>query len=207
MSLILPEQKLIFLHIPKCAGQSVEQALGVRHHHRHHKFDDLPEDWQSYLRFTFIRHPINRFISACNYNLRVAINTQRDLRRMPSGQMSASKAYRLHLADHRPSLSSMVEDLHRGRLRKLKTFKPQHLWLVAGRPQFIGRVECFDHDLQRLLQLIGKGGLSHRKPPHINRSPHQLREDELSPVDRKRIERYYRKDFRMTGYPRQQRTR
>ena len=28
MSLIIPEQKLIFLHIPKCAGQSVEKALG-----------------------------------------------------------------------------------------------------------------------------------------------------------------------------------
>ena len=205
MSLILPKRKLIFLHIPKCAGQSVEQALGVRHNHRHHKRNDLPDDWETYLRFTFIRHPISRFLSACNYNLRIAMQTRRMLRGMPSDQMSPTKAYRLHLAENRPSLSSMVEDLHRGRLSKLITFKPQHLWLLAGRPQFVGRVEHFDHDLQRLLRLIDPQSRTRPRPPHANRSRQQLTEAELSAKDRRRLERYYRKDFRMTGYAQRER--
>lgn len=79
MSLIIPERKLIFLHIPKCAGQSVEKALGFKHQHRHHKRNDLPENWFEYLRFTFVRHPLSRFLSACNYNLRVALNTRHEL--------------------------------------------------------------------------------------------------------------------------------
>ena len=202
MSLILPERKLIFLHIPKCAGQSVQQALGVRHQHSHHKRNDLPEDWQTYLRFTFVRHPISRFLSACNYNLRVALQTQVQLRRTPTAQLSPTKRYRLHLSENRPSLSEMVEDLHRGRLKKLITFKPQSLWLQAGVPQFIGRVETFDQDFHQLLRLIDPQRRISSQPPHTNRSRHRLMETELGPADRRHIERYYRTDFRMTGYSR-----
>ena len=202
MSLIIPEQKLIFLHIPKCAGQSVEKALGFKHHHRHHKRNDLPQNWHDYLRFTFVRHPLSRFLSACNYNLRVALNTRHELQKLPTDQLSPTKRYRLHLAESRPDLSAMVDDLHRGRLRQLITFKPQYLWLLAGKPQFIGRVESFDQDFQFLVRLSGLQGRGSvgNTPPHTNRSSHRLTPEQLSPSDQKRIKRYYRLDYKMTGY-------
>ncbi|WP_413442326.1 sulfotransferase family protein [Synechococcus sp. MIT S1220] len=202
MSLIIPERKLIFLHIPKCAGQSVEKALGFKHQHRHHKRNDLPENWFEYLRFTFVRHPLSRFLSACNYNLRVALNTRHELQKLPYDQLSPTKRYRLHLAETRPPLTAMVDDLHRGRLRKMITFKPQSLWLLAGQPQFIGRVEAFDHDFQFLLRLAGLSikGFAGTAPPHINRSTQRLTAEQLSSADRKRIQRYYRLDYKLTGY-------
>lgn len=202
MSLIIPERKLIFLHIPKCAGQSVEKALGFKHQHRHHKCNDLPKNWCDYLRFTFVRHPLSRFLSACNYNLRVALNTRQELQKLPHDQLSPTKRYRLHLAETRPTLTAMVDDLHRGRLRKMMTFKPQSLWLLAGKPQFIGRVEAFDHDFQFLLRLSGLSikGSAGSAPPHINRSTQRLTAEQLSPTDLKRIKRYYRLDYKLTGY-------
>ena len=200
MSLILPERKLIFLHIPKCAGQSVQKALGVKHHHRHHKCNDLPDDWQSFLRFTFVRHPVSRFLSACNYNRRVALQTKHQLQKLPSSQLSPTKRYRLHLAENRPSLTSMVDDLHRGRLRRLMTYKPQSLWLQAGQPQFIGRVESFDQDFQALIRFIDPNRTFPSRPPHTNRSAGFYTESELSADDLRQIKRYYANDFRMTGY-------
>ena len=202
MSLILPKRKLIFLHIPKCAGQSIESAFGIRHEHRHHKRNDLPDDWRDYLRFTFVRHPISRFLSACNFNLRVALKTERQLRRSSDADLSPTKRYRLHLLDARPSLSEMVNDLHQGRLRKLTTFQPQALWLRAGQPQFIGRVERFEQDLHHLFQLISPQaqGRSAVPTPHTNRSPSRLSASELSGRELRRIRSYYRHDFRMTGY-------
>ena len=203
MSLILPKRKLIFLHIPKCAGQSIESAFGIRHDHSHHKRNDLPEDWRDYLRFTFVRHPISRFLSACNYNLRVALRTEKQLRRTSEADLSRTKRYRLHLLNTRPSISDMVNDLHQGRLRKMTTFEPQALWLRAGQPQFIGRVERFEQDLRHLFQLIdpearGRGAAA--PTPHTNRSPSRLNASELSNRELRRIRSYYRHDFRMTGY-------
>ena len=202
MSLILPKQKLIFLHIPKCAGQSVESAFGFRHDHSHHKRNDLPEDWRNYLRFTFVRHPISRFLSACNYNLRVALRTEKQLRRTSDANLSRTKRYRLHLLDARPSISDMVNDLHQGRLRRLTTFQPQALWLRAGQPQFIGRVERFEQDLRHLFQLIDPQtqGRTAAPMPHTNQSPSRLSASELSKRELRRIRSYYRHDFRMTGY-------
>jgi len=91
MSLFLPEHNAIFLHIPKCAGQSIEKALGYRHHHKHHKVNDLPDDIENYFRFTFVRHPVRRFISACKYNLRVALSTRRQLELADKNTLSPTK--------------------------------------------------------------------------------------------------------------------
>ena len=201
MSLILPKRRLLFLHIPKCAGQSVQKAFGVVHHHQHHKLNDFPEDWQDYFRFTFVRHPVHRFFSACNYNLRVALKTQQQLQHVPIEQLSATKRYRLYLAEERPSLAAIAGDLHRNRLRKLITFKRQARWLRRGEPQFIGRVERFDQDFSLLMRLIAPGRqLRRTQAPHINRSASTLRLDDLSTRELGWIVDYYAKDFAMTGY-------
>ena len=130
MSLILPERKLIFLHIPKCAGQSVQGALGVRHHHQHHKRGDLPDNWRDFRGH--LRAPSdNPFPFSCNYNLRVALRTHSQL--VSSRAAQSEKRYRLiSLTTRRPWLP--VDDLHSGRLDKLITFKPQSLWLKAANP-------------------------------------------------------------------------
>jgi transposase InsO family protein len=96
----------------------------------------------------------------------------------------------------------MVNDLHQGRLRRLTTFQPQALWLRAGQPQFIGRVERFEQDLRHLFQLIGPQaqGLTAAPMPHTNRSPSRLSASDLSKRELRRIRSYYRHDFRMTGY-------
>lgn len=59
---------LIFVHIPKCAGMSVEAALGglpARQLSEQHWTGELlrrhyPEEWSAYHKFTVVRHPLDR---------------------------------------------------------------------------------------------------------------------------------------------------
>jgi hypothetical protein len=65
------EKKLIFIHIPKNAGTSVIKAMGIENmlidktieeykdHYREH--------WNDYKKFTVVREPIDRFISAYKF--------------------------------------------------------------------------------------------------------------------------------------------
>ena len=198
MSLILPEQQAIFLHIPKCAGQSIETALGVKHHHRHHKLNDLPDDWLNYFRFTFIRHPVSRFMSACKYNLHLAVKTKNQLEAMASSDLSPTKRYRLHLVRNRPSFSTIVDDLSKGKLSRMLTFQPQMRWLLRGQPQFIGRVEQLDQDFAHLSRLLG----SNSRLVHTNRSKNDPSLGQISERDLTKVIDYYDMDFNMTGYPR-----
>ena len=197
MSLFLPKYNAIFLHIPKCAGQSIEKALGYKHHHRHHKVNDLPDDLENYFRFTFVRHPVRRFISACKYNLRVAISTRQKLETTELQTLSPIKKYRLHLLDSKPSYTSIIDDLVEGKLKKMLFFKPQTHWLEKGKPQFIGRVENINTDFDILMNFLGiKSRLK-----LTNTSPEGVDLGNFSKQDFRRVAEYYNDDFIAAGYP------
>lgn len=67
--MISHDYKLIFVHVPKCAGRSVCDIFNQRFDHytaryyeqEYHKF------WQQYTRFTIVRHPLDRLVSLYYY--------------------------------------------------------------------------------------------------------------------------------------------
>ena len=196
MSLFLPKYNAIFLHIPKCAGQSIEKALGYKHQHRHHKVNDLPDDLENYFRFTFVRHPVRRFISACNYNLRVANATRKQLKRTDSKSLSSSKKFRLHLITSNSNYDSIIDDLTNGKLKEIPFFKHQKHWLKKGKPQFIGRVENIDTDFSILSKILRTKSTLKR----TNKSPNIASLGNFSKKNFREVVEYYKEDFIATGY-------
>lgn len=196
MSLFLPEHSAIFLHIPKCAGQSIGKALGYRHHHQHHKLNDLPNDIENYFRFTFVRHPVRRFISACKYNLRVARATRRELERAEFKTLSPIKRYRLYLANSESNYTSIIDNLVKGNLKKMLFFMPQYDWLQRGKPQFIGRLKNINIDFAILANILN----IKTKLQRTNESNTITNLGQLSKKDFRRVAEYCKDDFQATGY-------
>jgi len=89
--MIIPQKKIMFVHIPKCAGSSIAAGLFnligmnfrtyqrtknknyyfIQDSMKHAKAtvyrDKLGDDFDSYYKFSLIRHPRERFISALNW--------------------------------------------------------------------------------------------------------------------------------------------
>jgi hypothetical protein len=68
---ICHERKLIFIHIPKNAGTSIIKAMGVENLYMDKTIEEYKEHydeyWDKYKKFTVIRDPIDRFISAYKF--------------------------------------------------------------------------------------------------------------------------------------------
>lgn len=65
------EKKLIFINIPKNAGTSIIKAMGVENLYMDKTIGEYKEHyqeyWNDYTKFTSIREPIDRFISAYKF--------------------------------------------------------------------------------------------------------------------------------------------
>ena len=63
------KNKFLFIHLPKSAGTSIGKFLEIpKHGHISlEKYEQLIGSLEDYFIFTFVRHPIFRFLSAFNY--------------------------------------------------------------------------------------------------------------------------------------------
>ena len=68
---ICHKRKLIFINIPKNAGTSIVKAMGVENMYMDRTIDEYKEHydeyWDKYKKFTVVRDPIDRFISAYKF--------------------------------------------------------------------------------------------------------------------------------------------
>lgn len=68
---ICHERKLIFIHIPKNAGTSIMKAMGIENIFMDKTIEEYKENydeyWDKYKKFTVVRDPVDRFVSAYKF--------------------------------------------------------------------------------------------------------------------------------------------
>lgn len=187
--------RTIFVHVPKAAGTSIEQALrasksdivgghttavGFRR-----KFDGL---FNQYYKFAVVRHPIDRFISAFHYLL----------------QRPVHKALNNEVVHEAGSLSDFVARLKRekGLIQQIVHLMPQHQFLCDTDGKIlvdsVFKFEQLDHAWREICERVG---LPHRSLPRFNTSEHQRWESHATPDLAGLMEELYDRDFEIFNYP------
>jgi len=150
--------RCIFIHIPRCAGSSVEQWIVGRdwwHVQRQTKHLLASQAkrmyarwWKSYFKFAIVREPVSRFISALNYasHFGLAIN--------PSGRVDLS-GYRARFGQ-----DIVLEHDHRY-YRRSDLLQPHHVSgaifgnILDAEVDYIGRFETLSESMAEVRRLIG----------------------------------------------------
>lgn len=176
-----------FIHIPKCGGTSVTQAMGQRiklHDTARERRDKLGHDrWNAIYRFSFVRHPYERAVSFYSFHQKTAHGKSR------VGDFDLNDWVRAALRDH--TLSSTVW---------ASRLAPCHTWLSDEKGQIIVddvfKLEEIDQAWVTIGPKIGSSALL----PHSNASRGGLTRDAFDATSRSILQDHFRTDFEAFGY-------
>lgn len=190
-------KKCIFIHIPKCAGISIEESILDGQKPGHHKLTDYmyynPCKFYKYFVFTFVRNPITRFESAFTFL-------------KSGGRNPVDKQW---AEEHLVGFETVDELVNRMRANtRLRTdvetwqhFRPQVSYLLDENGNlpidYIGRLETIQRDFEEICSRIG----IKRQLPHKNKST-KSESEVLSNKNNISFlrEELYNQDFKMLGY-------
>jgi len=185
--------RCIFIHIPKTAGVSVSHALFGGGGNTHAPLAAVQEvfrdgEFDTYFKFTFVRNPWDRLVSAYEY-LRVGVSPEEYDWAM-SQKVSGFASFRTFvrwLGDTRAS-----EGMH---------FLPQHQHVRTANSEngmdFVGRYETLERDVAHVARRLGVKA----RLPHLNRSPGRRPYQEYFDAEtRDIVGEVYRPDVELFGY-------
>lgn len=194
------DRRAIFVHIPKAAGTSVKRELyrtGSSGGHRRlvefHAFD--PAAAEAYFKFSFVRNPWDRLLSAFSYLVQGKNTNARD--------QQFAKAY---LQDHntfQDFVLKLQDTRYRREVMAYDHFRTQSHWIcMPGKPDhgldFLGRFETFDQDWATVKSKIG---LTDAEPPqHHRKSDHPDYRTSYTDAGKEIVARIYAEDIALSDY-------
>jgi len=179
----MEDYRAIFVHIPRTGGHTIDSLLGhrrnkekdkVRRHAYPHEYKKMfPKDWETYFKFTFVRNPWDRVVSAWTRS------------RGQNNYLVKDKKYIDNPEWFKENLFTPFNEYIQNKLSetyKTGHFTPQELWLFRKPKKpyeydFIGKFEDFEKEVERLLEL-----LQIKKPEKILK---------ISPSNKKDYHEYY----------------
>jgi Sulfotransferase family len=212
----------VYSESPYCHFYHFNRTLNkvMNQHITYADFAALPESRLGYLTAAFVRNPYDRVYSGFR-------QLQKDLQEQPTVEFPdpvVQKLLRTQLSDNFANLCqaglsfepwlALVDDymfLHVGRNSSFP-LHPSHYWTHYNGTQavdFVGRVENFEQDFERLCDRIGID-VSDHVTANVAASESELAGDErgyryvdrMSPDARRKINHLFRDDFDIFGYER-----
>lgn len=200
--MLIPSYKALFIHIPRTGGTSIEgyfrkeiikkrpkEIYGkncLQEYKKYHlngrqhfplKYFDRYDGIDDYFKFTFVRHPFDRLVSAYEYSFK----------KIYSFNFFIKVILRL------PVLSNGFSASH------ITHLKPQHQFIGSNKLklEFFGRFENLEADFRKI-QI--KMGLEPKKIPHTFKTKRKPYQDYFNKKTKSIAERVYRKDFKLFDY-------
>jgi len=197
---ISDKYRCIFIHIPRAAGTSIKEALelpGRGHLPWQYYYLVYPEQWGSYLKFTVVRNPYERVVSAYAYARMDKSYWHDNL-----GQETPHPDYELL---SQKSFSECCEILRDNReLLKHEAWRQQHAWVAkkdngsyALMVDLVLRHENLENDFRTLCEKLGVQDI---QLPHINPSPREEYRSYYNEETKRIIEEAYAADIELFKY-------
>jgi hypothetical protein len=190
------EHDCLFVHIPKCAGTSVVDALFGHAVGNHRSIASLrlaftAEEYRRMFKFTFVRNPWDRLVSTYHY-----------LQAGGQGDKDAAWAARLGLAG-RSFRDFVRERLSQDGINGAYHLRPQAQFVTLGpdhpvEMDFVGRFETIERDFATIRDRLGLDATL----PSRNRGTARPRDYRAAYDDETReiVGRVYARDVALFGY-------
>jgi hypothetical protein len=190
------DRKCIFVHITKCAGISVATSLfgnlgGGHLRVTHYQLIFTQPEYEDYFKFTFVRNPWDRLVSAFLFLKKGGTNKA-------DRQWAGENLSRFEDFD-----SFVTKWVDRKNVNKWKHFVPQYKFLClpgARTPvvDFIGYFEHLNEDFINVQKRLG----SHTNLQHLNKTDGGKRDyrEYYTETTKKIVADVYREDIQIFGY-------
>lgn len=195
---LLTEPDCVFIHIPKTGGQSIRYGVWGGARPSEPAFGFVPDQWMHLFKFAFVRHPLDRFVSAWKMFTDGSTDFQ-----CPSGKESRKLEVREQLSVD--DFAAIVFDESIPYDQRPKTFEervrqhtiPQtHEFNCLRFADFIGRFEAIDRDFG-----VVRERLRITTPlPKLNHTVHGHWSEYLQGDLLARCIDYFERDMRELGY-------
>lgn len=191
--MISHKHKLIFIHIPRTAGTSIEKALhGKDWHYVHSPSKHLTvhsakkiyaEYWNDYFKFSFVRNPWDRMVSLLKYGWFYGISL--DNKKILRPEKYFKDFHKIEY-DKRYFNENQFSDYTNVKESVYKN-------IIEGEMNFIGRFESLEKDFKKICEI---NNIKNVKLPHMEKSPNRKEYREYYDTNvHKLIERKYKKDI------------
>ena len=194
LKMIDHKNKFIFIHIPKCAGNSIKPCLGIPKFPGDHSkikdakyVDSIEGDFArelKYFKFTFVRNPWDRFLSAYFYLKNGGMHNKPDL--YTKKQIDQYDSFKKFILE-----APFFEYVH---------FQPMFDRIeIDGKDQmdFVGKTENLQEDFHTV---CGKIGVACQRLSRENSSNHEHYTECYDDETRNFIAHKYAKDVEYFGY-------
>jgi hypothetical protein len=187
------EKKSIFIHIPKCAGVAVNRTIFGNLAGGHTTLEEYlnifePKCIASYFKFTIVRNPWDRLVSAFFF--------------LKSGGMNGEDrtGFRRQLGDISDFRGFVRSWVNRKNIWKWHQFRPQYHYMLDKRDKvhldFIAFLENIDDDFAHIVGAIGLDKIL----PKSNKSEHSQYTSYYDKETADIVSRVYAEDIKVLGY-------
>jgi hypothetical protein len=183
----IKEHNIIFIHIPKNGGSSIRRGFFEN------KFDkyvgpNFPKEWEKMFKFTFVRNPFDRFISAYKMFTEGFVPENRKLSWNNPKPMSIEEFFEKSKRDKNyTNVSGMG----------FHTIPQTHELNFLKYSDFVGRFENLEEDFRKVCEM---NNINFTSLPHWNKTN---REDYRTYFDENlynKISEYYSEDLKLLDY-------
>jgi len=183
----------VLIHIPKTAGTSIRKGVWQGRYCRPPAFGKIPDGWQHLFKFAFVRHPLDRFVSAWKM---FTIGAKGD----PEWNM-AEDAYPLTLQAFFEIVTNediIYDDRRRSFEEKIRhhTIPQTHPFNCLQYADFVGRFENVEEDFAKICKRVSFSATL----PKMHTTKHKHWSEELTEDIIDKCSEYYAEDFSQLGY-------